>query len=305
MAMSDLDPGAGIGLLTNAPPMGLPAAELAAFSAVEICSRDGMAAHLAGRRDARAVVVDTAVVAGIEALDCPLAIVLRETPVARQAWFALPGGRPWDLVLVPNPGDHWLPDPVAVPAQRTEAVGWIYRSTPGVAERTVRPEVLVATGGGGTEDTAAAIRRQLDPVLAHAKALAGGAFDVVQALGPRAPAGARLDAADRTADPGGDLNHFFARADVVVSTAGYNSVLELATLDVPTMFVAIDRSIDDQAARARLWGARLGHCLDADATEAGAEWLAHAAIARRRRDPWDLGPSGGAAAARLLLDLGA
>lgn len=300
--MRGLNPNTSIGLLTNAPPSGLPVSDLAAFSAVEICARPDMAAWLGQRQDISAVAIDTAILDGIETLDVPLAIILRETPRDRQARFALPGGREWDLMVVPNPPDHWLPDPVSAPARRCEAVGWVYRSLDHAVAVKNRPEVLVATGGGGTAETAAMVRAMLDPVLRQARDIANYSFDVAQALGPRAPAGARLAQIDRVFDPGGDLNRHFASADVVISTAGYNSVLELAALDVPTMLLAIPRNIDDQAGRARLWGPRLGFCLDAGGDEA-TEWLARAATSRRRRQPWDLGPSGAVDAARLLLGL--
>ena len=298
-------PEVAIGLLTNAPVRGMPEDELTAFSTLQICPRPDMSAWLTGRRDVQAVAVDTAVVDGIAGLEAALAIILRETPRDRQARFALPDGRAWDLLIVPNPADHWIPDPQAVPARRTEAVGWIYRATPPMPVEARRPTVLVASGGGGTAETTGAVRDLLDPVLASARAQADDGFEVVQALGPRAPADARLAGADRTVDPGGELNRHFATADVVISTAGYNSVLELAALDVPAMLVAIPRSIDDQPARARLWGARLGCCLDANSgAENAASWLAGTAMARQRRRPWNLGPSGAAAAAGLLLGLG-
>lgn len=104
-------------------------------------------------------------------------------------------------------------------------------------------------------------------------------------------------------DPGGALNELFLDADAVISTAGYNSVLELATTDTPALLVPIPRSIDDQEARARSWAAALGAWLNADSPGEAAEWLRRTLIERQRRLPVDLGPSGEDKAARAILDL--
>jgi len=91
----------------------------------------------------------------------------------------------------------------------------------------------------------------------------------------------------------------FQTADAVISTAGYNSVLELATTDTPTLLLPIPRSIDDQEARVRLWSARLG-----PPPGDPVAWLADTLATRRRRAPVDLGPSGEDAAASAILSLG-
>lgn len=281
-------------LLTNATLAGV-VADRAVFGAVERRDRDTMASSLP--RGAVAV-VDTAVVPGIESHDGPLVLVLRETPGDRVGRFRLPGGRPWDLVIVPNPRDHWMPDDGLGP--RVEPTGWIYRKAPRGTTSTGKAEVLIATGGGGGEEIAATLRETIDPILAAARRR--GTFTAVQAVGPLTPEAGLLECADRMVDPGGDLHSRFARADAVISTAGYNSVLELAALDVPALLVPIPRSIDDQAARARLWGPRLGNCHEGDAA-ASASWLADTLAVRRRREPWPLGPSGEDQAADLIMEL--
>jgi len=287
--------GAISGLVTNSTLDGLEASDRAAFAEIAMAERDAMGPVVAG---GRAIVVDTAVVPGIEALAVPLALILRETVAERQGRFRLPGGRLWDLVIVPNPADHWLPEPGL--ARRVEAVGWIYRRVERApVERRGLPEVLVATGGGGSNDIAARLRDEIDGVLAAARDRAS--FRVAQSAGARLPEVGRLAGADGHVDPGGELHRHFAAADVVISTAGYNSVLELAGLDVPALIVPIERTIDDQVARARLWGPRLG-AWHRERTES-AGWLAEAVTARRRRQPWDLGPSGEARAAELILGL--
>ncbi len=112
-----------------------------------------------------------------------------------------------------------------------------------------------------------------------------------------------LSQADEVFDPGGELNAVFRAADVVISTAGYNSVLELASTDTPTLLAAIPRSLDDQAARVRLWGPRLGCALRPDRLGTASAWLADRIDHPRRRRPVDLGPDGAAVAAKLILEM--
>ena len=176
--------------------------------------------------------------------------------------------------------------------QKPVPAGWIYRPT---GRRTGNgkpmPTVLVATGGGGTAATARTLYGEIDAALSNVRTR-GPSFEVVQAIGPRARAFGQVAQADRTIDPGGALNEHFRDADIVISTAGYNSVLELATTDTPTLLVPIPRSIDDQTARARSWATKLGMWLDPAAPHAALDWLAEELTARRRRPPQDLGPSG-------------
>ncbi|MEZ5912487.1 MAG: glycosyltransferase [Paracoccaceae bacterium] len=141
----------------------------------------------------------------------------------------------------------------------------------------------------------------LDRLIADTRARAGRVFPVRQALGPRA-AGARLDGVDEVFDPGSGLNRVFRAADLVISTAGYNSVLELATTDTPALLMPIPRSLDDQAARARLWGPRLGHGYEPTAHGQAVHWLAGQIACPCRRAPVDLGTDGAARAAELILE---
>lgn len=292
-----------IGLVTNAAPLALGTIDRTTFTETEVRERADMAPWL-GCQSEGPVVVDTAVLPGLADLQRPLALVLRETPQERVAQFRLSSERPWDLVLVPNPAEHWLPEVDQDFAQRIVPVGWVYREPPS-PRRPPRESrrVLVATGGGGTAETAAALKAEIDAVLSRARAIASRPFSVVQAIAPRAASAGQLDQADETVEPGGALDREFASADIVISTAGYNSVLELALTTAPTLLVPIPRSIDDQWARARLWGPRLGACHDPADREASAAWLARCIDEATSRDPWDLGPSGGAAAARHILGL--
>ena len=289
-------------LLANAGLAGLEDAETERFAQAELVERHQMSAR-ARALGAGLVVVDTAVVPELAAIAAPLALILRESPAGELARFRLAGRREWDLVLVPNPPDWWRPSPAAVGARRVEAVGWIYRPAPQRSATGGPPRVLVASGGGGTVETATRFGETVDLFIADLRRRMGMAVEIVQAIGPRAPQAGRLASADRTVDPGARLHDWFAAADLVVTTAGYNSTLELALLDVPVLFVPIGRTYDDQAERARRWAPALGGLLDPGDLATSVDWAASVLMARRRRPPAPLGPSGAAAAARLLLDL--
>lgn len=304
-AVRQLAPDRSIGLLTNAAPAGLEMIGRATFDEIEVLDRADMAARLACRGEGP-VVVDTAVLPGLADLRRPVALILRETPQDRVARFHLGSGRPWDLVLVPNPAEHWIPDLDDGFARAILPVGWIYREPPRPRRpRRAMPRVLVATGGGGTPEASVGLKAEIDAVLRLARRISARPFSVTQAIAPLAAPEARLDEADETVAPGGALDREFALADAVISTAGYNSVLELALTEAPTLLVAIPRNIDDQRARARLWGQRLGAWHDPAERRASAAWLAACIEEGRSRAPWDLGPSGCTAAARHILALAA
>ena len=108
---------------------------------------------------------------------------------------------------------------------------------------------------------------------------------------------------DRVVQPGGRLHDWFAKADLIVSTAGYNSVLEIASSDVPTLLIPIPRTYDDQGTRAESWAARPGRAHRWGAWDLSARWMASVVDGRTRRPVVDLGPSGAARAARHILDL--
>lgn len=297
------NPRARIGLFTNAPVAGLTRDDMACFDTALVMDRTDMP-RIAMNCGAQIVVADTMLPSGIEMLAARAALILRETPADRLERLRLPGSRPWDLVLIPNPAGHWQPPLGAKFAETVFATGWIYRKPlrGGPPQRT-RPALLVATGGGGTAETAAILARQADAVIALARKIAPSGFDVVQALGPRAPEGAAIGTADRIIDPGGDLNEHFADADAVISTAGYNSILELAITTTPALLMAIARSYDDQAERAVTWGPLLGQTYRDDERPAAAAWLVRMLEHRLRRPAVDIGPSGASLAARKILEL--
>ncbi|MGB3313515.1 MAG: glycosyltransferase [Albidovulum sp.] len=287
----------GLRLLTNAVPTGIADGDLRVFDAITMRPRQEMAEALA---DSTGITIfDTVQVPGIERLGGRKALILRETMADRVAHFSIPGG--WNRVIVPNPRDHWMPGGRALSAS-VQAVGWIVRPT-GPRDGSEPPAgIVVATGGGGTDATRDQLYPLLDRVIADTRRRVGRAFQVRQALGPRA-GGQRLAGVDKVFDPGGDLNRIFRAADLVITTAGYNSVLELATTDTPALLMPIPRSLDDQVARVRCWGSRLGHGYDLLQHEQAVDWLAAQIETPRRRAPVDLGSDGASRAADLILDL--
>ena len=297
-------PDSSVGLCTNAPVVGLAEDERAGYDFLIVAERPAMAGQLMASGTG-IIVVDTAALPGLRALPGPLCLILRETIATRLDRFRLANGRPWDLLLVPNPPDWWLPPLEAVPARTVEAVGWIYRrpsACHGVAAdaRKRSPTILVSSGGGGA--AARGFRDTVDPLIMPLRKAVNDPFTVVQVLGPRAPDVARLRSADRFLSPGPELHEYFANADLVVSTVGYNSVLELACTDVPVLMIPVARSIDDQAQRAQRWARQLGRHLDADMVGV-VSWMAGVLNGRKRRAAVDLGPSGASRAAELILEL--
>ena len=260
-----------------------------------------MGARLSGAGVTLAV-VDTMTLPGIGAHRGQSVLILRETPQARLERFRRDDGAPWDCVIVPNAADHWMPSVEPGFARRIEAAGWISRPTGCRAPGERSAGIVLATGGGGSLETRAHLYPLLTRLLSEARARSRTAFRVRQALGPRA-GGQALPGIDEVFDPGPQLNDVFRAADLVISTAGYNSVLELAGTDTPALIVPIPRSLDDQAARVRLWGPRLGFGLLPEHLEEGAAWLAHQVETPARRPPVDLGPDGADRAADILLDL--
>jgi Glycosyltransferase family 28 C-terminal domain len=291
-------------LVSNAQPDGLEPGDLRAFDSIHITERKDMAAVFSLTSRAT-FVLDTITIPAIEAVDARLVLVLREAPAAELHRFQLAGGRHWDQVIVANPRSHWMPDQAALPARGVLPVGWIFRPTGARGDMANSvPTVLVATGGGGTAETAREIYATVDSILERVRQRAATKFRVLQAVGPRAQGFGRLEQADMVIDPGGRLNAHFRDADIVISTAGYNSVLELATTDTPGLLIPIPRSIDDQVARARLWGPQIGAWHDATAQEASVSWLVGQIMHPARRQPIDLGESGETLAAAAIVGLG-
>ncbi len=292
-----------IALFTNAVVAGLPDEDMAAFDRIVIAERADMM-HISLAHAPKIIVADTMAPAGISQFPAARVLILREMPQDRLEQLALTDGVPWDLVLVPNPQSHWMPQPGNGFAKNILAAGWIYRN----AQRRVsslrkRPLLLVAAGGGGTAQTASNLAEHAAQIIALCRTFCPRPFEAVQALGPRAPAEALIAGVDRIVDPGGDLNQYFADADAVISTAGYNSVLELAVATTPALLISIARTLDDQAARAAEWGPRLGAAFVENGHETAARFLANVLATHMRRPEVDIGPSGASMAATRILEL--
>lgn len=204
-AVRNRNPSVTLDLLTNAALAGLTEAEIALYRHIEIVERDRMADTLLARGVGGPVLVDTAVVPGLTRLPGPLCMVLRETVASRLGQFQLEGGRPWDLIMLPNPSGEWLPDPAAVSARRVEAVGWIWRAADdaepaaGDAEAPEHPSVLLASGGGGTGETAQYVRAQVETLVRGLRRAQSGPLEIVQVVGPRSAPDVRIDEVDRDA----------------------------------------------------------------------------------------------------------
>lgn len=298
-------PSCELELISNAKIAGLNEQEKSWLSGTHIAERDRIYSTIMQIKP-DLVVVDTAIIPGLHALDVPLCLILRETIASHLKYFNLSEKRPWDIVCVPNPVDHWLPG-IEVHARSLQAIGWIYRTTRGnfAAKYDSRklPVVLAASGGGGNVETARYYARAVDAVLSMARRLSPVSFEVSQAVGPRAELRELLSNADHRAHVGSSLNEAFATADIVISTAGYNSILELAQVTAPVLLVPISRSHDDQMSRARYWEPHMGLVYLEGFEEASARWLAKEIASGRRRQVSDLGPSGAARCAQLLLEM--
>ncbi len=283
-------------LVTNAAPAGFDAAERPPFEEVRVVPREDMADTL---DDADVVVVDTARIPGIGNVDRPKCLVLRETRSDRLEHFAVAGG--WDLMLVPNPVDVWEPGE-APKARRVVHCGYIYRHvSPGLrgVDRGAL-QLLVASGGGGSGDKWTDYRRDVAAFLVRLRQRLQEPLEVLQCIGPRAGADALIEGVDRPVMPHGELPRCFAAADMVISTAGYNSVLELAQLDVPVLLSSIPTTYDLQQRRVSRWSPLLG----ADLRQPGAiDWAAATLLERRRRAAAPLGPSGAGGAAAAIVGL--
>lgn len=299
--VASCDARARLTLVTNAEPAGLASADLAPFRQIVVCETSVMTRFL-DQSGVTLAVADTMTLPDFAAYRGRSALILRETSPDGVSRLRRDDGRPWDLVLVPNTADHWMPGADRSFSARIEPVGWIRRPTGCRAPWERSAGIVLATGGGGTQDTRAMLYPRLTELLARARGRARSRFRVRQALGPRA-SGQALPGVDEVFDPGPALNDVFRAADLVISTAGYNSVLELAETDTPALLVPIPRSFDDQVARVRLWGTRLGFGLASDGFEEAADWLADQVDRPRRRPPVPLGPDGAEPAARFLLDM--
>lgn len=301
-AVKRRSPDSVLHLVTNAKREDLRGNDFSTFSEIVEAQRVDMARVLVSI-NSDVVVLDTVAVPNIETVSRRLVLVLRETEDHKLSKFSLDAPRSWDQVLIPNPAAHWMPQLPRGFSHKVDAVGWIYRKTGTRRADEASSGFVIATGGGGNNETRDGLYSLLDALIENVRASTGIDFTCRQAIGPRARVGGCLAQADEAFDPGPELHRVFQQADVVISTAGYNSVLELATTDTPTMLVPIPRTYDNQTLRAARWGPQLGCCLLERNVNLACNWLVEQVEKPQRRPPIDLGANGDDAAAKLILSL--
>jgi len=288
-----------LGLVTNAQIAGISRDEKDIFHCIDVTPRERFldALNLMGHGP---VVVDTARINGLAEVKAPLVLILREARESKLPQFQLQSGRRWDQVLIPNPESYWTLPAHAINAARIDYVGWIFRKhglgstqtgDDGHCSVTSQPKplsLIIASGGGGHVNHA--YRQLLSQIVKGLRERVGSRIHIVQAIGPRSGADARISGADSYRDFGSELHQAFAQADIVISTAGYNSVLELATTTTPVLLIAANTTYDDQQARADRWGSLLGHG-HVDVRHS-VDWLINCVTYYQPRDAVDLGLSG-------------
>ena len=296
-------------LLANSGPKGviqsLKPEEFALFDHIEELKSAEMADRLKAL-NVNVVVVDTMKVPDLHQVAARLCLVLREALSEELPKFRLQAERVWDLVILPNPPGHWKPDPGVVSARRIEPVGWIYRRPEPLSRQTIGDEsitVLITTGGGSGEDRGNDIRADIQYLIQSLRRLLHVPIQFIEVMGPRDWQHHSIESVDQILRPGPELHNMFSKADLVISAAGYNTVLELACTDVPVLLVPVPRYTDDQEKRAKLWGNQLGMCYDPDERDLSVQWMAEVLRKRLRRPIVDIGPSGATAAAALIREL--
>ncbi|MBC7541352.1 MAG: UDP-glucosyltransferase [Candidatus Sericytochromatia bacterium] len=217
----------------------------------------------------------------------------------------------YDRIIIPHdPGSETIPLPPAV-EPRVHWVGPIVIREP--AELLDRAEarfqlglpqdatvVYVSFGGGGERDAASrfhAVIEALGDLPGLVLAVAAG--PLFRGRLPDHPAVRRLDRYPMVA--------YMRAFDVAISAAGYNSAHELTLAGVPTVFVALNRGLDDQGDRAGRMAADSGGEV-LDAWDPLAMRTAVDRVRQRGAEPRRLppaAPSGASLAADVVLALAA
>ncbi len=106
--------GTTLSLLANSGPKGvlqsLKPDELALFDHIENARAADMAERLKSMK-VDVVVVDTMSVRNLHQVEAQLCLILREVMPEELPKFRLKEQRLWDLVILPHPPGHWMPDP--------------------------------------------------------------------------------------------------------------------------------------------------------------------------------------------------
>src|SRR5919106_1911092 len=146
----------------------LMAKEVGLFDDVENVQSTRMADRL-NSMNPDIVVVDTMRVRNLHAVESQLCLILREVIAAELRKFSLAEGRPWDLVILPHPANHWTPDPGVISAKKIESVGWIYRRPTVYGKQNIIKDntrtVLITMGGGSGEDRGNEINSEIAALL--------------------------------------------------------------------------------------------------------------------------------------------
>ena len=310
-ALKRRDPTAVLTLMADSGKEGvagaLAADELPLFDSILSVPSAGMAQTLK-TLGVDVVVVDTMNVRNLHEVNASLCLVLREVIENEQRKFRLGNERSWDLVILPNPAGRWTPSGEIIGARNIHAVGWIYRVPEQGGQpdrRKDTPTVLITTGGGSGEDRGNDIHAGIQELLFRLRQKSKTPLKLLQVVGPRDRDRKQFEGVDEMIEPGPELHHLFPAVDLVISAAGYNSVLELAATDVPVLFTPVPRYSDDQEKRAQRWGEELGMCYTPDQLQQCVDWMTHVLESRSRRPIVDLGPSGADTAAQLILQLAA
>ena len=310
-ALKNQQPNVTLTLLANSGPKGvlqsLKKEEAALFDHIEYAVATEMTDRLQSM-NVDVVVVDTMSPRNLHQVDASLCLILREVLPDELGKFRLKQDRPWDLMILPHPQGHWMPDHDVIRAGRIEAVGWIYRKPDAVPEEQKKseneqPMILITTGGGSGEDRGNDIRSDIAYLIASVRQKLPIPVKVVEVVGPRDWKNKSITGVDETLRPGPELHNVLSKANLVISAAGYNTVLELACTDVPVLLVPVPRYTDDQEKRAQLWGERLGMRYAPNQKELSVLWMAKILETRPRRPVVDIGPSGADRAAALILEL--
>ena len=281
--------------------------EIAMFQHIESARSADMATRLKSM-NADVVIVDTMRVKDLHEIDARLCLILREVLSEEVAKFRLQNGREWDLVILPHPEGHWAPPSNLIGAKQVESVGWIYRSQHAGSSRDSSQRddtrmILITTGGGSGEDRGNDAHSEIQHLMHRVRQVLTVPLRVVQVVGPRDRISRPWEGVDEITKAGPELHKLFPIADLVISAAGYNSVLELATTDVPVLLVPVPRYTDDQTKRATLWEKELGMCYSTERKEEAILWITSILEKRLRRKPADISPSGADQAAKLISQL--
>ncbi|MEZ4732241.1 MAG: glycosyltransferase [Caldilineaceae bacterium] len=148
-------------------------------------------------------------------------------------------------------GEYGYPDHIAA---KTHYCGYLRRPVKAAKAKKGAPRVLVTTGGGA--DGSAVVEAYLTGLLALPRSVA---LRTKVIFGPQMPAPERQALLNRFGHLGDvkfrdfkpDLTEEYAKADVVVAMAGYNTVCELLSSDKRAVLVPREQPVQEQLIRAR------------------------------------------------------